>query len=520
MSTKESIKILIEGEDQASAVMAAVEAKTRASLDNIKQTGNQTKVSLDFVGKIASQLGGSEISAVTGQLGQLIGQTGKFADVAKLGGAGALAFQAGLASLVATIGFSVGKSIGDAIFQTERWKEELAAAEKQAASLNTELLKLTTERFTDSKIDIELISDPDEKRAAYKQLLDDLGNEAAGIAQKIKQAENDIKKRDTFDEDANIFGMFGVETESEKLVKLKREEIETDRERLKLINEQTVALQKQLGERAQERELAAQKKQEIESDQRTLSALEKRLELEKAVNREREDVQAVRDSIKSSVLGGLDLTGSADEFGDRLKEQLQSAMESWKSQFQDASQQFDIQASQTVFGADNQARVASMLEEMEFLKEIQNIEKEIAQERKAALAAQEQEQKRIDDAYAREIRSLEEQAILLRDGKEAAREFALEKQGIAKEDAKRFVEMQRQLEEQQKTDTTKPTSTNTAMESRVMARGDVDSSPAKDTAKNTEEAKKILDEMLAELKNQARQRTEQTEQTKIELVEI
>lgn len=524
MSKKESIKILIEGEDQASIKVREAAQKTKEALTQIKQVGGQAKSSTEFIGVIARQLGGTDLGAFTGQLSTLIDKTKQFAEVSQLGGAGALAFHGGLVTLVGTMSFQLGQALGDMIFQTERWKNELAAAEKQALALDAALLKALGDRFSDSKIDIDLIADPDAKRAEYEKLLQDLGKEAAGIEQKIKQATDSIKNRDTFDEDANIFGLFGFQTESEKFLKIKEQEIAADRERLKLINEQTMALQKQLGERAKERELAALKKQEAESDERSLESLKKRLQIEKAINDDRKSVgdarEKVKEYIKSDVAKDASESMSQQEFEDLVKKRIEATAWMTKSDLKKASTQFEVQAREEFSGIENQDRAILIMEEIESMKILAEIEKEINQERKAAAAAAVQEANRIQSAYDRETASLEQQIVLLRDGKEAARQMALEKQGIAKEDAKRFVEMQRQLEEQQKTDTTKPTSTNTAQESRVMARGDVDSSPIKDTAKNTEESKKILDQMLEELKNQARQRTEQTEQAKVEFVGI
>jgi hypothetical protein len=171
-----------------------------------------------------------------------------------------------------------------------------------------------------------------------------------------------------------------------------------------------------------------------------------------------------------------------------------------ESKFHRASTQFKKQARQDFAGEAAQKDAAYYMEELEAMKMFREIEKELIAEHKAAVAEKERESKRIQDAYLRETDSLEQQIVLLRDGKEAARAMAMEKQGIAKEDAKRFVEMQRQLEEQERLGQSMgPSGVNSAQESRVMARGDVDQSPMIDTAKNTEESKKILDQMLTKL---------------------
>ena len=281
-------------------------------------------------------------------------------------------------------------------------------------------------------------------------------------------------------------------------------------------------MQKLLGERAREREMLAIQKQQEEADRKNIKALEDQFALQKQVNEQQLAAQKIKDTIKAEAREVLDLNvfDRANEAVDFASGKLLFDGElSGREQFANDSAN-DLKASQMFTGTDEQVRAKEILDEIEYTKLLQEVENELNQERAAALASQQQEQKRVEDFYQKEISSLEQQAILLRDGKEAAKQFALEKQGIAAEDAKRIVEIQRQLEAQQGTDTVQPTGPNMAQESRVMVRGDVDVSPMKDTAKNTEESKKLLDQMLQELKTQSQRLTKPAEQQQIEIVGV
>ncbi|XZE20863.1 hypothetical protein SH449x_000753 [Pirellulaceae bacterium SH449] len=532
MSKKESIKILIEGEDQASAKIQEAAAKTREALSEIKDAGGEVKTSLNFVSFLADQLGGSEVSAFVGEITSATDQTIKFAQVAKNGGAGALAFKAGLAGLVATAAFSVGKFIGEWIFQTEKWNSELEKGLQKSKDLSAEIRDLAQQRFTDSKVDIELIRDPEEKRAAYDQLLKEVNTNLVGVE---GQARASKKAAEEWAEAWQITG------ERKGSAQLAQQQADDDRARLDLLKQQQKELQRIIGIEAERAAIREQNRKD-DSDDRYIENLEKQLELEKAIGDEKIAVQARQSTFSDPARERAEQLLREMEAIKQLREQEKARaqeleaertkqIESDQRYLEGLQKQLEleravgdeklaIQARQSAYSDDARSQAEEMLRELESIKQLRDAEKAREQERKAAATAMMQEASRIQSVYDREVDSLEQQIVLLRDGKEAARQMALEKQGIAREDAKRFVEMQRQLEEQQRVETTRPTSTNTAMESRVMALGNVEDSPAKETAKNTEEAKKILDAMLQELKEQARLRSESTEQQTIELVGV
>jgi hypothetical protein len=499
---KESIKILIEGEDQASATVAAVEAKTKATLNNIKETGGKAKASLDFVGALAGQLGGSEIGAFANQLAGITEKTSQFTAVAKGGGAGALAFKAGLAGLVATAAISAGKFLGDWIFQTEKFAKSVEEAKAKMQEMISATKSMQSEAFSESKVDIELIRDPDKKKAAYQDLLKTVQDDIQKASQYVTQSEKAVEKWNA---------SWNILADDRAAADQARGDLENDKAKLTALQEQEKQLNKILGIDV-ERAAIRKANQEAEADERAIENLAKRLEMEKAVNAESESVSKLRGEVKQQISMDMDFGGSEEDFSENLKRIIAENEQSLRSRFADATQKVDVEIDQTIVGDENKAKALAIAEEMEFLKQIQSLEKEIQADRAKALASQEEAAKKTSEAYSQEISKIEEQIMLLSEGKEAAKVFALEKQGIAAEDAKRIVEMQRRLEAQQGTDTVQPTGPNMAQESRVMVRGDVDVSPMKDTAKNTEESKKLLDQMLQELKTQSQRLTKPAEQ--------
>jgi len=131
----ESAKILIEAEDKATAVAAKAARNVETQIKGIKEVGGKAKASTEFIGVIANFAGGGQISAFAQQVAGLTEKTSQFAEVSKLGGAGALAFKAGLVAAAGAISFQVGKALGDVVFQTEKWNRELDRAKEKSQQL-------------------------------------------------------------------------------------------------------------------------------------------------------------------------------------------------------------------------------------------------------------------------------------------------------------------------------------------------------------------------------------------------
>jgi hypothetical protein len=138
MST-EDIRIKLQA-DESGAVNSFRKLRTEV-LNNeqgLKRLSDQGKITGKGLRDMAGMLGPE-----FGQLGNSIDQiTGGLKNAQ---GAGMMA-KGALVGMVAVAGFQVGKMIGDWVFETEKWKERLADARKEADRLNNKLFEGARER--------------------------------------------------------------------------------------------------------------------------------------------------------------------------------------------------------------------------------------------------------------------------------------------------------------------------------------------------------------------------------------
>jgi len=289
----ESVKILIEAEDLASAKIAQASQKIEQNVKNIKSVGDKAKKSTEFLGSIAGLLGGSEIAGFASQFAGLTEKVSQFSEVSKAGGAGALAFKAGLVAAAGAIAFSIGNAIGNAIFQVEKWNKEIEKATERANELKQAIASVNQLRFDDKTVDIELIRDPEEKKAAYKDLLAELKTNLVGVEQQSKKSEKAAKE---WGEAWQITG------DRKGFAKMAEEEAKNDRERLKALQEQTKEVERILGI---ETERAAKQKENKSKD--FIDSLREQLALEKAIGDQRFELEAQKTAVGADVGVAADL---------------------------------------------------------------------------------------------------------------------------------------------------------------------------------------------------------------------
>jgi hypothetical protein len=138
------------------------------------------------------QILGDRIDHITGALGDIKG-------------AGLMA-KASLVALVAAGGFEVGQMIGNWVFETEKWKESLAAAREEADRLNSKLLAGAKERAA-------TLSD------------EQMQQETSGAKQQVNELGDQISKLRAEAEAwtiANVSG-FGVNERKEEIATLVQE---------------------------------------------------------------------------------------------------------------------------------------------------------------------------------------------------------------------------------------------------------------------------------------------------------
>jgi hypothetical protein len=275
----ESVDILIKAEDLATPVIAksakAVDGLD-ANLKKIKQSGEQAKKSTEFFKTIANSFGGSEVGKYAQQLGELTEKTSQFAEVQRLGGAGAVAFKLGVVAAVGAVAVSVGSAFGSMIFDTEKWTRKLAEANEEAKRIGVNVVKRQSLIFADDKADVELIKDPQAKRIAYEQLLGSLDNNLEGVSKQVKQSAKEVEVWSA------AWFKFGNRAAFADQAKV---QLETDRARLQVLQDQRqeIARIPLLTER-----------EDLGRARDFVKSLEHEVELLRVIEREREKVRALQ----------------------------------------------------------------------------------------------------------------------------------------------------------------------------------------------------------------------------------
>ncbi len=483
----ESVNIIIDADDQASRKVEAAARNVENNIKQIRATGEQAKKSTEFFGVIASSLGGTELGAYASQLGAITEKTSQFAEVQKLGGAGALAFKAGLVGVVGVLGFQVGQALGNVIFETERWQGELTKATEKSDKLLASMIELKNFNFSRDQEEISLIRDPEEQAAATKALLDNIENQIKDKRASINSILASEEKQKSVDDD-DFTSMFGLNKERQA----------------------EVAKQVAEGEKLIEN-LAAQATQIRRNNDETAQRIKLKREENALAAKNDSAVEALRTEIdllqgKQTFLSENHrlLTEERDMIKEKIKledEELRKkeAQESRSNSFLEGLRQevallkakgdevFKIEAAGKTFGAEANAEAAQLLKERDLLQQKRDAEKQANDQK-------EQEAKRIADLKQKELDKLEEERILLTSGKEAAHAFNLEKQGLSKVDAANIAKQQTENNALK----IPAAQVNQAFEARLLTRGSGED-PAKMTEQNTANAVKELQELRKQM---------------------
>jgi hypothetical protein len=353
------------------------------------------------------------------------------------------------------------------LFETERWNKELEKSAEKADKIFASMLELRSFTFSREREEISLIRDPEQQVAATKAALDSITKEIA-------------------DKRANINAIL------EKEAKLRSVEDDDFTSILGLNKERTAEVQKQVTEQERLIELLTAEQTQI---RRSTDERSQQIKLMKEQNAEA-DKQEQRQ---------IQLREKSEAYVDSLRNQLEvlKATNDEKAQ---------VIASQNTVDTDfGEAR--NLLQEIDAINAKAAAEKLAADELKKVESEKESNAKRLAALKESELTKLAQEQILLNQGREAANRFALEKQGLSKQDAASIAKERERLEQQKEANqelakqagakpiAQQPT-VNTAFESRLLTRGPADDA-AKFTAQNTANA-------LAELKmmNQRQERME------------
>lgn len=413
----EDVEVILSADDRMTAPVNKATDNLDAKVKRIREVGGRAKASTEFIGSLASSLGGSELGTYAGQLAGLTEKVSAFSEVSKAGASGAFAFKLGLAGAVGAGAVALGKTIGDAVFDTERWTNELARARLETDRLQRGLQTIADKRFRIQVEELDLIGDPVEKKAEVERLLTDIEKQIAERQAKIA-TQNLIRDNPLLLSSPNF---------ASKFPKISDEELGSLRDGVTQLRAQAEALREQIDPRREALALAKEQQVIQQGNERYLQALERELEL---------------------------LRAKTDQ------------------------ERISAQAGQAIQGDDEiRARVEALLQEKLAIEKKNEAEKNAAAESKRNAEEFENAMQRIADLRDSELARLEEQKILLTQGAAAAKSFALQQQGLDKATADRIANEQELLSKLGKD--VQATPELQAEQGRLLTRGRVDDSAAK-----------------------------------------
>ncbi len=256
--TKESIQYIIDAEDRATAKFRKTQDSIRQNVREVKDLGDRSSASADLVESLANQLGGGMFADAAGQIAMLSDRMNQFSEVMEAGKGGVLAFKAGLVATAGVIGFEVGKSLGELVFQTESFTKKLQQARSEAKKLGQDLAEAFTRQFTVN----DMFAESDEER------LRRIGREISSISDRIQQRQKEIDELDrtAFGEivspgakikDFSFFDLLNPGTSAQSvtdkfntdLIESKKIAQDQDQQALEILKQQNIELRRQTGER-------------------------------------------------------------------------------------------------------------------------------------------------------------------------------------------------------------------------------------------------------------------------------
>ena len=261
----EAIRYRISAEDAATQKFRQVREEVEKNVKQVREVGSKAKASTEFVGTLANAMGGSGIGQYAGQVAQLTERISAFSEVSKAGGAGALAFKAGLVGAAGVIGFQIGKALGDVIFQTEKWNKELAKSLEIAKAVGSELQTAFGKQLSRQQVMIDLIVDDGERQKAIEKFQATLERDVDFHQSRVRA----LSKAGRLDE-------------------INQNALEDSKQRVAALREELQALRDRHGEGAKAMELAKKQKADFEKSKNDAEA---------AANKARQDAAAQADKL-------------------------------------------------------------------------------------------------------------------------------------------------------------------------------------------------------------------------------
>ena len=522
--------------EQFAAAQDKISGKMNTTSASMKDVGGNAKKTTELVGTLAQLTGNTELGNFASQLAGATEKISSFGEVSKAGKAGALAFKLGLVGLAATIGSAIGKAIGDVIFETKKFTRELERAKEASKELEDRLQSTRATMAENAKQDIELIRDPEKKRAAYKDLLATLDKDIDTVNKNIVVSQKAVDKW------ADAWQITG---DRKEFAIQAQEQLKDDKARLEALREERDELQKITSERARQIEEIEKANEAKDKSDAYIASLKEEIQYLAATKEEQIKLDAAKNATvedqgeaerllkeRDAIVAKIEAQKELEEAQKRAEEERAKAAE---KAIQDAQREKDRIAGivQT-----EQERLALRALELEQGKEAakvqalmnQGVEEAAAKQLAAAEAAlqakedkgkaddqiaqdAEKEKQRIADLVKAEQERLALKKLEAEQGKEAAKAQALINQGVDEATAKKLAAAEAEMEKE-KTPLQQPKETGPLMasESRLLTSGkgadpmDKTNKILDQTQKHTQESAKLHAKNL-ELQQQIAQNT-------------
>ena len=446
----ESIKILIEAEDKASMQVASASKNIEQSVKGVKETGQKAKASVEFFGVLAGQLGGSQLQSAAGGVAAITEKMGQFSEMMKVGGAGAMAFQAGLTLLVTTMSFKLGQSIGEMIFGVRDSEKAFSEAKAEADAYAAALVAAGNQKFSEQLEDIQLIRDPEAKQQAAVDLFRSIEKGINNSIESMNFYQTQVDEMDA----SMIPDPFGDQTEIRNQL---QQQANAQADIHASLQEQLQTVSKQFGARAQ---------------------------LVQTIKNQQAAEDAAAAKAAQSFNAGM---ATLKQLGFQYDELTKGRDAARAAQLRD----------QGIGDADIKAIL--MMDGM-IAKE-----KELQATKEKARQTEENRLTQVENLAQSELQRLEEQKVALERGQQAAHAFRLTQQGMDKESAEAIAAAQAAMDASTKAGDKKvqPAAALQATESRLMIRGPKEDSQKKieQNTQVTAEQSKLLNTAIGKLKD-------------------
>jgi hypothetical protein len=493
----EAVQVIVSADDQASQKFAQIAANAEQSVRKIKDSTKATKSTAEFAGVLGNLMGGSAFGQIAGQIGQISEKVSQFSEVSTKGGAGALAFKGGLIAMAGVLGYQVGAAISNAVLGLEEFNKNVAEAEKKSIDFANKAQQSMQRFFGEEMQDIELIRDPEAKAAAYKSLTEKTNANIRATESAIADAQKRLEHYSSWatywnEEQGGIFASQANERRAER--KNIEQEIEQARERLSLQMQQRQSISELTNERAKELEEIKKRNSELDKEESYIAGLEKQLLLLEAKNQGQSEFnQLTAEQNTFTDEGALQasyLLGLIDEQNKIAEEKKKAEEDAKKSQEDQVRQREQLEKlSKSELEKLELKRIAleqgaEAAKKEELIR--QGMDAGLATEIAAKEAALEAEIKAADEKQRREeklaesrkkvLDDLAKQKVLIEQGEEAARSFALQQEGFGKDEADRVAAQEAALRSQEKEKELQKKLAQgpgplSAVESRLLTRG-------------------------------------------------